>query len=149
MAEQKDIDYVIARFFSKKPGELSKKFSEDNAGINFVLRLLEDAGTPLTAGEISKRSCVSTARVAVLIKKMQDKGLVRREEDEHDRRKARISITEKGSSEVRRSKELFIKMVERLIDEIGIEEINNFFMTSEKIGRIAGQIIEEEEKSEG
>ena len=30
-----------------------------------------------------------------------------------------------------------------------IDEIKNFFMTSEKIGRIAGQIIEEEEKSEG
>ena len=144
MAEQKDIDYVISRFFSKKPGEFSKKFSEDNAGINFVLKILDDAGTPLSAGEISKRSCVSTARVAVLIKKMQDKGLIKREEDENDRRKALVSITEKGSSEVRHSKELFIKMVGRLIDEIGIDEIKQFFMTSEKIARIAGQIMEEE-----
>ena len=142
MAEEKDIDRIIETMFKKKPDTVNRKFAAENAGMNCVMRILDDAGGPMLAGDISRKACFSTARTAVLIKKMQEKGFVRREEDKKDRRKALITLTEKGSREVQQSTGEFREMVARLIDEIGMKELDEFCATAEKIRVIAEMMLD-------
>ena len=75
MATDKQILNMLKQMTSAHPAELFKHMDDTRAGIGAVLKLLYTADAPITAGMISERLNVSTARVAVVLKKMDAKGL--------------------------------------------------------------------------
>ncbi len=105
-----------------KPGllinEISKLFydrmrtqSEDlgfKTGYRQILRFLskEDGVTQI---EIARDAHFKASTVSVTLKKMEDEGLIRRENDKNDQRQTRVYITEKGRELDRK---LFAKVME-------------------------------------
>ena len=63
-----------------------------------VLRILRGADSPLPTMEIGKRLVEVTPGITRLIGRLEDKGLVRRERSEEDRRQVLCSLTESGES---------------------------------------------------
>ena len=76
MATQDEVELILENLQEVHPAEFFKTLNEENAGIGAVLRYLNEAEGDVTAGNISKYLHVSTARVAVLLKKMAVQGLV-------------------------------------------------------------------------
>ena len=79
---------------------------------------------------------VSMARVTSLIQKMEERGLLVREESLTDRRVNLISLTEKGEAEAVKAIDFSISIVTKLIEEIGTDEIDRFIETFDKIKNV-------------
>lgn len=61
----------------------------------FVLRELEKAGT-LTVGELAERTATAQSSVSEVVARLGANGLVERGRDDHDRRRAAISLSDAG-----------------------------------------------------
>ena len=75
MATPEQIASILSQLVALHPADCFKPIDTANAGLGAVLRLLYLADQPVTAGTISEKLHVSTARVAVLLKKLVAKGL--------------------------------------------------------------------------
>lgn len=102
-------------------------------GIHFILGYLEDAKGRVIAGDLAKQLNVSTARIAVLIKKMESRNLIRTYSSPEDARKTVIEITTVGKEKTEAFKEELISNMERLIEVVGVEDIEEFIRISIKI----------------
>ena len=70
--------------------------SKLSRGEHFVLNYLLTHYGQAHPTDLSRHMVVSTARIAALLNRMEEKGLIRRTTDENDQRQKRVSATEKG-----------------------------------------------------
>lgn len=136
MATEEQIDKIIQIADAMYPTKLLKKMDTLKAGINAVLRLLDELEEPVTAGTISEYMHVSTARVAVLLKKMESKGLITRTSGTHDARVTIVRLTPYGEKTIQNIKQNMRKDIAQIIDEIGIERLKNAFEVMKEIRKI-------------
>lgn len=125
----------IARDLPKvQPTNFLKLVNDSNAGIGFALKLLaSERDKQLSAGRLSEAMGVSTARVAVLLKKMEQKGLIVKVADETDARVTLVKLSDEG---VRLTNEMHENMLRRLanvIDKVGEETFLRFVELSNVI----------------
>ena len=71
MATQEQIQRVLSLMKETVPGPLCRRIDESSSGAAAVLGCLYHTGQTQTAGQLSARCHVSTARMAVLLKKME------------------------------------------------------------------------------
>ena len=136
MATDKQISNILRQMVSAHPAEFFKHMDDTRAGIGAVLRLLYTVDTPVTAGMISEQLGVSTARVAVLLKKMDAKGLITKEKDPIDARVTIVKLTDFGRETIERMWEEVKSQVGKVIDEIGEDRLLEYIEISKEIGRI-------------
>ncbi len=86
-----------------------------------MLEYLFMTGDGLTAGQLSEKLGVSTARTARMLKTLEGKGLIRRGADENDKRRVLVFLTEegkrRGESKYKQMKEYFSELFRRLGEE--------------------------------
>ncbi len=124
---------LIRRLVSSRPKQMFKHIEDNNAGIGCVLRYLEETGRAVSAGEISEYMNVSTARVAVILRKMQEKQLIIKLTDPNDARKTMISLSEHGIQFIAEKKEKVLMYFSQVIESIGEERFTEFIEISEDI----------------
>ena len=100
MATPEQIASILSQLVALHPADCFKPIDAANAGLGAVLRLLYLADQPVTAGTISEKLHVSTARVAVLLKKLVAKGLVTKGRDPVDARVTVVALTPLGAQTV-------------------------------------------------
>lgn len=88
-----------------------------------MLRFLHGSSDNVTAGDISEFMHVSTARVAVLMKKMSAQGLITKEGDARDARITIVRITPKGEEKVQQIHDAIYAQVNDIIDRVGMKKI--------------------------
>lgn len=131
MATVEQVEYVAREFPRAHPASFFKVFNDANAGIGFAMKLLYSAdGNRLSAGAISEAMGVSTARVAVLLKKMESKGLITKESDKTDARVTVVCLSDEGRAEAKRMKENMLRHISDVIDKVGMEKIMQFIELS-------------------
>ena len=96
MVTEQEIWDILTDFNSIKPVDFLQQLDVASMGIGNVLGFLASSKREVTAGEISEYMGVSTARVAVLLKKMSEKGLIEKHADPKDARRVMVSITDEG-----------------------------------------------------
>lgn len=134
MATKEQIDYVISELPKAHPANFFKIFNDSNTGIGFAVKLLYSAeDNRLSAGAISEAMGVSTARVAVLLKKMEGKGLISRESDRTDARVTIICLSEEGKNVAKQMQEDMLEHISYVIDKIGIEKLKQFIELSVEV----------------
>lgn len=134
MISKERIEYIAKELSKAHPTNFFKIINNFNAGIGFVLKLLYTSNnTCLSAGEISEAMCVSTARVAVLLKKMEKQDLIVKEENPLDARVTIVRLTENGKNIAKKMKENMIANIEKVVDKIGEEKILQFIGLSHEI----------------
>lgn len=126
MATAEQIKRFLTEFQTVQPTELWTRVNQSQVGIGAVLRMLYEAEEPVTAGNISDTLQVSTARVAVLLKKTVSKGLIVKETAPKDARITIVRLTEHGSEVVRQMKAELREQIGILIDQIGEERLHDF-----------------------
>ena len=132
MATQDEVELILENLQEVHPAEFFKTLNEENAGIGAVLRYLNEAEGDVTAGNISKYLHVSTARVAVLLKKMEAQGLTK-EDDAYDARITIVHISPKGEEKIRQIHDEIYAEVSKVIDKVGIERMMDFILISNEI----------------
>lgn len=98
MATEAEIRTIFENLERSRPTIFFKMMNDVNAGLRAALKYLHLTGKPVSMGSIAEYMQVSSARVAVLMHKMEDQGLIVRTEDASDARIAMVSLSEKGES---------------------------------------------------
>lgn len=133
MATREDIAKIALLLDESHPSKFMKKHNETNAGIGAVLRFLADSDQPMTAGSISQFMNVSTARVAVLLKKMETKGFIHRQAGTTDARTVVVSLTASGTEAAHKLRENFYREIGILIDTLGMDRLIEYTTISKEI----------------
>lgn len=136
MATDKQISNMFKQMMAVHPADFYKHMDGTRAGIGAVLRLLYTENTPFTAGMISDRLGISTARVAVLLRKMEAKGLITKTKDTIDARVTIVKLTDNGREIIRSMWEDIRTQMGKLIDEIGEEKLLEYIEISKEIRSI-------------
>ena len=113
-------------------------------GISNVLCFLMCADHEVTAGEISEYMNVSTARVAVLLKKMSDKGLIEKHTDPSDGRKVMVAITDSGKALFQEQQREILLYSGAVVDHFGTEKIKEFIESCRQIRQIIDKVEQQE-----
>ena len=136
MAEVEQIEQILALFDDAMPEDWYRKMDAYKVGFGAVLRVLAQNGGKAPSGLISRVLGISTARVAVLTKKMTAKGIVEKCSDECDARVTVVRLTEQGIKTACEMKDTMYQDVGILIDKLGMERLLEFISTSKEIGMI-------------
>ena len=105
-------------------------------GEKAILCFLNNASGDVTAGELSKELGVSTARIAAALNVLEQKGLITRKSDAIDKRKVYVQLTAPGQQSFLESQEAIVKLLTKVVDELGKEKIKEHIMIIAKIKRI-------------
>lgn len=135
MATREQIEQISTLLQRTLPPPLFRRVNETQAGIGAVLRLLESAGEPVTPGRIAEFMDVSTARVAVLLKKMEAKGLIEKQRHAGDARVTIVRLSPLGLETVLSMKEDMYAKVGAVIDQVGMERLLEFVAIAEEVRR--------------
>lgn len=109
---------------------------EFNCGEIGVLSMLAFDQNPVTAGELSEKLNVTTARIARILNSLESKQYIRRKNDRTDRRKTFVTITKKGKELADSTKkEIMDKIIQviQVIQEVGYDEIQAYISIVLKI----------------
>lgn len=131
---------VLNKIKQNKPTKFFKKIDETSAGMRFILMYLSEHTNEVYASTIAEKMDISRARVAVLIQKLINKGMIEKSSSSMDGRIDVLKITQVGLSEIKTFKEQVLSNVIMVIEKIGLEEIYRFIDTSAKIKNILGEL---------
>ena len=96
------------------------RFSAIMCGEMAVMRLLHSgAKQKMTAGELSSRLGMTTSRGAAVLGSLEKKGLLERENDEVDRRRVLVSLTQAGDAFCEKRRQHFMKKISMLLSMLG------------------------------
>jgi len=126
----------ISRMYNQKASEHQMTMS-----IGFILMIVDKEGTPST--QLGPRMGMEPTSLSRTIKTMEERGLIRREEDAIDKRKVLIFLTEEGVGFRRLVRETIIEFNEKILSNISKEKLDIF---QEVINQM-DQLVEEELKN--
>lgn len=101
----------------------NKRLQEDLEGLDltppqfYVLATIGYAGG-LPFGEIGEKMMVTVSNLTGIVDRLEEKGLVARERDAHDRRVIRVRLTEKGSKLYKNTIPLFEKSISQFFSPL-------------------------------
>lgn len=156
VATQEEIEELLSMMHEVKPHasyqESMRRMDKSLVGIGGMLRYLAQVNEPVTAGQISKGIHVSTARVAVMLKKMEAKGLIVRERDAKDARITMVRLSEQGSAVAEKMRVETYAQIGQLIDCIGMARMMEFIDVAKEILALLKKpveaVLEEEVKDD-
>lgn len=112
---------------------LTEVLNEFNRGEVGVLGYLAFDKDEATAGELSEKLNVTTARIASILNSLENKEYIKRKEDNFDKRKTLVSITTKGKELANITKREIIEKIIRVVEEVGYDEIKDYVRIALKI----------------
>ena len=113
--------------------EVLNNFSRGEVG---VLSYLVFDKCEASAGELSEKLNVSTARIASILNSLESKNFITRKADDLDKRKTLVVITEKGRKLAVSTKKEIIDLLLKVIDEVGYDEIKEYIRILKKIRNV-------------
>lgn len=109
-----------------------------------VYELSRDGGVRIS--HLRDSMSMTMPAVSQLVRTLEEKGLVLRENAPKDRRVTLVTVTEKGEQILTDSQEQFNQMLNRLIERYGPKELEHLI---EMLKRLSGTIRELKEEFEG
>ena len=141
MATQEEIKTILSMLEEFHSFHTVEKLDDTNRGIISILRCLSKQDQPITAGEISERTGVSTARIAVLLRKTSARNLIVTGNDPSDARKTLVSLSDYGKEQLNKKVEEHKEMISIIIDRIGFERTKEFMKLSKEIRSIFYEFV--------
>lgn len=133
MATQEQIAMLLEELEKAAPYEQFKSIDKNTAGVRAILKYLNETEETVTAGKISRYMNVSTARVAVLLKKMVANGLIEKTDDPEDARIVVVRLSEHGVKTAEKVRESIHAQVGAMIDKVGMERMLEYVAISNEI----------------
>ena len=125
----------VSRMYNQKAAEHDMTMS-----IGFILMSVDKEGTPSTA--LGPKMGMEPTSLSRTLKTMEDRGLIRRQEDQKDKRKVLILLTDEGVEKRKMVKNFVLGFNEQILTKIPKSKMKIFSEVVEKVD----QLIEEELK---
>lgn len=133
MDKQTKAKHFLQSFAQSHHKDFFKKMHDENRGLHVILHLLYESGGNIGAGDISSMLCMSTPRVAAVLKTLEGKGYIVRTQATDDKRKTVVSITDDGRAAAKRDEDSLTELVMYLYDTVGDDDLNEFLRISAAI----------------
>ena len=146
MATENEIKFVLDHLQESIPTRFFNTINEGYIGMGAVLQYLYEADGAVTAGDISEYMQVSTARVAVLLRKMNSQGLITKSEDAHDARVVNVKLSLDGQKKAEEIKTNIYRELAFVIDGIGMNKLSEFIEISDEIKQLINKVRVNEKK---
>lgn len=111
-------------------------------GEDLFMVVLDEMGGMSTPSKLAEYTDFTPARLSAIIKSLESKGYIVRQQDELDKRCSIIEITEKGSFNSRQLKEAAVKNSLEIIEKLGEKDSLEFLRLMKKLF----DIMENEER---
>ncbi len=118
MIDEKDKEVVLKKFQSS--------FDETNKGLLgtlSVIKYLYNNNCEVCSKEISDKLNVSSARMTILLKKLEKENIIIKEQSKNDARSINIKLTEYGIKKSRQMEESFHIAIEKLLDIYSVDQL--------------------------
>lgn len=110
-----------------------KQIGKSARGECFVLRCLARSTVPLLPSDLSEQIHASTARIAVVLNRLEKKGYVSRAIDATDRRRILVTMTEEGREYVETVRAQLCENMKRLLEELGEQDAREYLRITKRI----------------
>lgn len=121
MATKDEIHMIMDLLHKTRPSHTVEKLAEKDSGAFAVVKYLFEHQYPVRSKDISDSLNISTARMAVLLKKGEAKGLIEKSACPQDARVTLVNLTPQGLAFAEKVHRNHCHVVEDLIDEFGID----------------------------
>ena len=105
-------------------------------GLGAVTRELCLSARPLSPGELARVAHVSDARIANILKVLEERGVIERRTAKADRRRVEVVVTEKGREEERRRFQEGERFMVDFFSELGVEDAREFVRIFRRINDV-------------
>lgn len=112
------------------------EISQGMRGMPMVMRVLLDADGPLSPGQIACTAGVTDARIANTLRALEQRGYIRREPSEHDRRRVEVIVTEEGRRRASEHFDELLDMVGGFLEELGECDTHDLIRILGHIGQV-------------
>ena len=136
MSTRKDAQEFMEKLYSSIPRFFYSELETTQRGFGFVLSYLEQADSEVNAGDLSKKLNVSTARIAALLKKMEQSGLITRRTSPKDARRTVVEITPSGIALVDGMREQTLHKIELLLAQVSKKDLETYIRISHQIKKV-------------
>ena len=136
MSTRKDAQEFMEKLYSSIPRFFYSEQETTQRGFGFVLSYLEQADSEVNAGDLSKKLNVSTARIAALLKKMEQSGLITRRTSPKDARRTVVEITPSGIALVDGMREQTLHKIELLLAQVSKKDLETYIRISHQIKKV-------------
>ncbi len=136
MAKKEDVYYALELFHNNRPQKIFDEMNKSEVGLFAVLKCIHESEQELTSADICKSLSFSSARMAVLIKKLEAKGIVTKTNSTQDSRSKILKLSQKGNELAQKLKEHMYNTMDKVVEEFGIDELNDMFKKLSKLREI-------------
>lgn len=112
------------------------EISQGMRGMPMVMRVLLDADGPLSPGQIACAAGVTDARIANTLRALEQRGYIRREPSEHDRRRVEVIVTEEGRRRASEHFDELLDLVGGFLEELGERDTRDLIRILGHIGQV-------------
>ncbi len=134
------VERLITSLYKIGHGGSSKKLNNSVRGENMALAIISKNGGSIYPKDIEEMMGVSSARVAKIIKGLEEKKLVIRKPDSKDKRKTLVILTDLGKEFENLRKEKINFTLSTMLELLGEEDGADFVRIIEKIEKSMPQI---------
>lgn len=137
------MDYKsLAEQFLINTFELNKQkhqqvMDESMKGEHFVLYYLYNLNNNAVPSEISEIMGVSSARIAAVLNKLENKGLITREIDLKDRRRILVKLSTEGNKKAKEQRQLVMDKTIEVLKLLGEEDAKEFVRITSKLANLS------------
>ncbi len=119
------------------------KFSHSTMRQFSTLKYLENYGA-CNLKEFSKRLNVSSSSLCIMLRKLEEKGLIERKHSENDRRNIIYSLSSKGKNFLNEEKEIRLDSLKKKVEKLDDAEIENFCYHLKSANEIIEKLIKKD-----
>ncbi len=118
---------LLKDLWDNRPNRFNNFLDEFNKGEFGLLNYIYFETKEVSAGMLSEKLKVSTARIASVLNSLEAKKLIKRKIGTDDKRKVVVEITTEGKEIIKKYQEEVVNKVSYIISRIGQEKAKQYF----------------------
>lgn len=118
---------LLKDLWDNRPNRFNNFLDESNKGEFGLLNYIYFETKVVSAGMLSEKLKVSTARIASILNSLEAKKLIKRKIGTDDKRKVVVEITTEGKEIIKKYQEEVVNKVSYIISRIGQEKVKQYF----------------------
>ncbi len=127
MSDKELATKLLKDLWDNRPNRFNNVLDDFNKGEFGLLNYIYFETKEVSAGILSEKMQVSTARIASILNSLETKKLIKRNIGVDDKRKVVVELTSKGNEIIKSYQEDIVNKVTYIISKIGQEKAKQYF----------------------
>ncbi|MBP2100401.1 MarR family winged helix-turn-helix transcriptional regulator [Enterococcus rivorum] len=132
MSFAEDAEHELSRLIVQNRNSAFSKLEKSNQGESIVIKFINRFGGACNPKELAEALNLSSARIAVVLNSLEKKDLIVRKMDSDDRRRIKVTLTEKGQKAAELQKKEMRDKIIAVFKQMGEEDTKKFIELTAK-----------------